>query len=68
MIIFFAEWVNKFDLDETPASQAKNIKVIFRGVSKDNPHEAIVIVQAEEGVMSKHLQENFYNFKKIENI
>ena len=52
----------KFQLEK------KNIKVIFRGVSKDNPHEAIVIVQAEEGVMSKHLQENFYNFKKIENI
>ena len=60
----FDEWVNKFDLDEAPARKAKNIKVLFRGVSKDNPHKAIVVVQAEEGVIGKHIQETFDNFKK----
>ena len=60
----FDESVNKFDLDEAPARKAKNIKVLFRGVSKDNPHKAIMGVQAEKGVIGKHIQENFDNFKK----
>ena len=42
----------------------KNMKVLFIGVSKDNPYKAIVVVQAEEGVIVKHIQENFDNFKK----
>ena len=46
----FDEWVNKFDLDEAPARKSKNIKVLFKGVNKDNPHKAIVVVQTEEGV------------------
>ena len=29
-------------------------------VNKDNPHKVIVIVQAEEGVRDKHIQQNFY--------
>ena len=44
--------------------KGKNIKVLFRGVSKDNPHKAIVGVQAEQGVIGKHIQKNFDNFKK----
>ena len=46
----FDEWVNKFVLDESPARQAKNIKVLFKGVNKDNPHKVIVFFQTEEGV------------------
>ena len=60
----FNKWVNKFDLDEAPARKAKNIKVIFRKVSKDNLHKAMVLVQAEKGVIGKHLRKNFDNFKK----
>ena len=60
----FNEWVNKFDLDEAPARKAKNIKVSFRGVSKDNPHKVIVVVQAIEGFIGKHIQEIFNKFKK----
>ena len=60
----FDEFVNKFDLDEAIARKAKNIKVLFRGVSKDNPHKAIMGVQAEKGVIGKHIQENFDNFKR----
>ena len=51
-------------MDEAIARKAKNIKVLFRGVNKDNPHKAIVGVQAEKGVIGKHIQENFDNFKK----
>ena len=50
-------------MDEAIARKAKNIKVLFRGVSKDNPHKAIMGVQAEKGVIGKHIQENFDNFK-----
>ena len=60
----FDEWVNKFVLDESPARQAKNIKDLFKGVNKDNPHKAIVVFHTEEGVIGKHIQENFDNFKK----
>ena len=60
----FDEYVNEFDLDEATAQKTNNIKVLFRGVSKDNPYEAIICVQAEKGVIGKHIQENFDNFKK----
>ena len=61
---FFDKWVNRFDLDEASARKAKNTKVLFIGVSKDNPQKAIVLVQAEEGVLGKDIQENLANFKK----
>ena len=38
----YDEWVKKFDIDEATARSAKGIKVIIRGVSKDNPEIAIV--------------------------
>jgi|TARA_B100001540_G_scaffold85971_1_gene77562 hypothetical protein len=38
--------------------------VIFRGVSKDNPEKAIVVVQALEGVLGKHIQKNIEIFEK----
>ena len=60
----FNEWVNKFDKDEALAREVKNIKVLFRGVSKDNPHKAIVVVQSAEGVLAQHIQENFETFEK----
>ena len=60
----YDEWVKKFDNDEAPARSAQGIKVIFRGVSKDNPEKAIVIVQALEGVLGKHIQENIEIFEK----
>ena len=52
-----------FDLDEATARKAKNIKVLFRGVSK-NPRKEIVFFQAEEGVIGKHIQEIFDNIIK----
>ena len=48
----------------TQARSAKGIKVIFRGVNKDNPEKAIVIVQALKGVLGKHIQENSELFEK----
>ena len=38
--------------------------MIIRGVSKDNPEKAIVVVQALEGVLGKHIQENIEIFEK----
>lgn len=58
------EMVKKFDNDQAPARSAKGIKVISRGVSKDNPEKAIVVVQALEGVIGKHIQENIEIFEK----
>ena len=60
----YDDWVKKLDNREAPARSAKGIKVIFRGVSKDNPEKAIVVVQALKGVLGKHIQENI-EYKKI---
>ena len=60
----YDEWVEKFDNDEAPARSAKGIKAIFRGVSKDNPEKAIVVVQGLEGVLGKHIQKNIQKFEK----
>ena len=60
----YYEWVRKFDNDEAPARSAKGIKVIFRGVNKDNTEKAIVIVQALEGLIGKHIHENIEIFEK----
>ncbi len=49
----YVEWVRKFDNNEAPARSAKGIKVLFRGVSKDNPEKTIVVVQALEGVFGQ---------------
>ena len=38
--------------------------MILRGDSKDNPEKAIVVVQALEGVLGKHIQENIEIFEK----
>ena len=54
----YDEWVIKFDNDEAPARSAKGIKVIFRGVSKENPEKAIVVVQALEGVWETYTREH----------
>jgi hypothetical protein len=56
--------VKKFDNDEAPARSAKGIKVFFRGVSKENPEEPIVVVQALEAVLGRHIQENIEILKK----
>ena len=60
----YDEWLKKFDNDEAPARSAKGIKVIFRDVSKENPQKAIIEVQALEGVLGKHIQENIEIFEK----
>ena len=60
----YDKWVKKFDNDEAPARSAKGIKVIFRGVSKVNTEKAIVVIQALDGVLEKHIQENIVIFGK----
>ena len=47
----FDQWLEKFDNDEVPARVVKWIKVIFRGVSKENPPKGIVIFQSLDGVL-----------------
>ncbi|WP_269605786.1 DUF3764 family protein [Prochlorococcus marinus] len=60
----YDEWMRRFDNEEAPARSAKGIKVIFRGVSKNNPEKGIVVVQALEGVFGKHIQENIEIFER----
>ena len=56
--------MKKFDNDKAPARSAKGIKVIYRGISKDNPKKEIVVVQALEVVLGKHIKKNFDIFEK----
>ena len=44
----------------------QKIKVLFRGVIKENPYKVIMGVQYEERFIDLHIKENFDNFKKIE--
>ena len=41
---------------------------VFSAFAEDNPYKAIAAVQAKEGVIVQHIQENIYNFKKLEQI
>ena len=61
----YDEWVKKIDNDEAPDRSAIGIKVIFRGVSKDKPKKAIVVVQALEGVLGKHIKRTLKYLKKM---
>lgn len=58
----FETWKEKFDTEEAAARAVNGIKVIYRGVSKDNPAKVVVIVQAEEGVIPQHIQGNSATF------
>ena len=60
----FAEWAKKFDNDAAPAREKNGIKVLFRGVSKESSSKAVVVVQAEEGALEKHIGENFQLFQE----
>jgi len=63
--IAYDEQVRTFDNDETTARSANGIKVIFRGSSKDIPEKAIIVVQALEGDLGKHIQEYIKILKKM---
>ena len=51
----YDEWMKKIDIDSAPTGSAKGIKVLFRGVSKDNTEKAIDVVQALEGIIEKKI-------------
>ena len=51
----FAEFADKFDNDEAAGRQTKGIKVLYRGVSKENPSKVVIVVQAKTGVISGHM-------------
>ena len=53
--VSFSEWVEKFDNDEASERVINGVKVLFRGVSRENPSKAVVIVQALEGALEKHI-------------
>ena len=58
----FAEFAEKFDHDEAPGREAKRIQVLYRGVARDNPSKVVIVVQAEAGVIAKHMQDNAARF------
>ena len=47
-------------MDEAIARKAKNIKDLFRGVSKDNPHKAILGVHSEKGIYLRAYLREFW--------
>ncbi len=53
----FAEWSKVFDADR-PNQEAAGIKVIFRGVSENDPSLVMAILEAEPGVLAKHMEGN----------
>ena len=53
----FAEWAKVFDAD-LPNQEAVGIKPLFRGVSEDDPSTVMEILEAEPGVLAKHMKGN----------
>ena len=53
----FAEWVKVFDEDR-PNQEAAGIKPIFRGVNENDPSTVMAILEAEPGVLAKHMEGN----------
>ena len=51
--------------DKAAQRSANEIKLIFRGVNKDNSHESIVVVQALDSVLGKHIKEIIEIFEKL---
>ena len=47
----FADWAKGFDSTEVVSMHEVNsIKLLYRGVSKDDPESVVVLHQAEEGI------------------
>ena len=53
----FSEWVQVFDADRSN-QEAAGIKPIFRGVSENDPSTVMAILEAEPGVLAKHMEGN----------
>ena len=43
----FTEFADRFDHEEAAGREAKGIKVLYRGVCRENPSKVVIIVQAE---------------------
>ena len=55
----FDKWAEIFDSEEAAKRHAEfDIKPLYRGVSKDDPHQVICIHQHPEGNVQKFLQSN----------
>ncbi len=53
----FSEWAKVFDADRSN-QEAAGIKPIFRGVSENDPQTVMAILEAEPGVLAKHMEGN----------
>ena len=58
----FAEFADKFDYQEAACCEEKGIKVLYCGVSKENPSKVVIMVLAEPGVIPTHMKENAARF------
>ena len=61
----FAEFADKFDHEEASGREAKGIKVLYRGVSRENASNVVIVVQAETGVISRQMKDNTARFSSI---
>lgn len=53
------EWVKAFDSKETcELHERYGMKVLFRGVSPEDPKQVVVVLQAPEGARENFLRDN----------
>ena len=62
----FAEFADQCDHEEASVREAKAIKVLYRGLSRENPSNVVIVVQAETGVISRQVKDNAARFSSIE--
>ena len=60
----FKEWAKIFDEDEAPLREKNGITILFRGANKEDSSKVVVVVEAEEGALQKHISENYELFQE----
>ena len=61
----FAGFADQFDHKKASCREAKGIKVLYRGLSRENASNVVIVVQAETGVISRQMQDNAARFISI---
>ena len=61
----FAAFADQFDHEEASGREAKGIKLLYRGVSRENASNVVIVVQAETGVISRQMKDNAARFSSI---
>ena len=61
----FAGFADQFDHEKASGREAKGIKVLYRGLSRENASNNVIVVQAETGFIARQMNDNAARFISI---